>query len=135
MNTNEALENIKYKHNDILFVKDGTYLIGNCALISKYDTKIIFQSHLYKIRCNDWKILSPYLFLASISSDIVIRQIQSKRFTQDIIDTIGKRIYELILPIPKDQKKRLYIENLVKKSINERIEAKELSKKAISQIC
>jgi len=123
------------KENDILFVKDGTYLIGNCALISKYDTKIIFQSHLYKIRCNDWKILSPYLFLASISSDIVIRQIQSKRFTQDIIDTIGKRIYELILPIPKDQKKRLYIENLVKKSINERIEAKELSKKAISQIC
>src|SRR5699024_185780 len=35
---------------DILMVKDGTYLIGTCAILTEYDTKIIYQSHLYKIR-------------------------------------------------------------------------------------
>ena len=31
-------------------VKDGSYLIGTCAMITKHDTKIVYQSHLYKIR-------------------------------------------------------------------------------------
>jgi type I restriction enzyme M protein len=37
---------------------------------------------------------------------VVKRQIKSKQFTQDIIDTLGKRILELVLPIPKDKSLR-----------------------------
>lgn len=37
---------------------------------------------------------------------MVKRQIKSKQFTQDIIDTLGKRILELVLPIPKDKSLR-----------------------------
>lgn len=115
---------------DILMVKDGTYLIGTCAFISEYDTKIVYQSHLYKIRVNKPEILSPYLLLASLSSQPVIEQIKSKRLTLDIIDSIGKRINELLLPIPKNKEKRAAIENMVKTSINDRIEARELARKA-----
>jgi len=32
----------------------------------------------------------------------VKRQIRSKQFTQDIIDTIGKRLTEVVIPFPKD---------------------------------
>ena len=73
--------------HDILMVKDGTYLVGTCAMISENDTKIVYQSHLYKIRSNDWEKVNPWLLLALLSSPIVKQQIRSKQFTQDIIDT------------------------------------------------
>jgi len=118
------------QEGDILMVRDGTYLIGTCAFISKYDTKIVYQSHLYKIRVLDVSVISPYLLLASLSSKPVIKQIQSKRFTQDIIDTIGSRIHELILAIPKNKDTRLKVETIVHKSIEDRIESRELAKSA-----
>ena len=74
--------------------------------------------------------ISPYLLIAALSCAAVISQIQSKRFTQDIIDSIGSRIKELVLPIPKDKKKRKEVENIVKKSIYDRIEARELARSA-----
>lgn len=119
---------------DILMVKDGTYLIGTCAFISEYDTKMLYQSHLYKIRVNKPEILSPYLLLAALSSEPVIQQIKAKRLTLDIIDSIGKRVNELLLPIPKDPVKRKYIEDMVERSVMDRIEARELARKAKLEI-
>lgn len=118
------------REGDILMVKDGTYLIGTCAIISKYDTRIVYQSHLYKIRVLDRKVISPYMLLAALSAGPVQQQIKSKRFTQDIIDSLGNRIYDLILPIPKDKTLRRKIENSVKKAIEDRIEARELARQA-----
>ncbi|WP_298147530.1 N-6 DNA methylase [uncultured Acinetobacter sp.] len=134
----EIFESLKKKQDvqakDILMVKDGTYLIGTCAFVSEYDTKMVYQSHLYKIRVNKPEVLSPYLLLAALSSEPVIQQIKAKRLTLDIIDSIGKRVNELLLPIPKDKVKRKYIEDMVEKSINERIEARELARKAKLEI-
>ena len=122
------------REGDILMVRDGTYLIGTCAYISKYDTKIVFQSHLYKIRVNKPEVISPFLLLAALSSKPAIGQIQAKRFTQDIIDSLGNRIYELILPIPKDKKKRDKVERMVRQSINDRVESRELARRAKLEI-
>lgn len=118
------------KDGDILMVKDGTYLIGTCAMVSKYDTKIVYQSHLYKIRIIKKDVLSPFLLLAVLSSDPVQKQIKSKRFSQDIIDSLGSRINDLILPIPKDINIRKSIEKNVKKAIEDRVEARELARQA-----
>lgn len=122
------------REGDILMVRDGTYLIGTCAFITKYDTRILFQSHLYKLRVTDTGKLSPYLLLAALSSAPVQRQIKAKRFTQDIIDSLGDRIYEIVLPIPKDNLLRSRIEEMVKKAIEERIEARELARRACLEI-
>lgn len=115
---------------DILVVKDGTYLIGTCAYVSRYDEKMVYQSHLYKIRVHDRNVISPYLLLAALSSKPVVDQIQSKRFTQDIIDSLGKRINELIIPIPKDRSRRKEIDEIVETSIRDRIESRELARKS-----
>lgn len=116
---------------DILMVKDGTYLIGTCAIISEADKEILYQSHLYKIRVTENKYgLDPYLLLAILSSTVVQKQIRSKQFTQDIIDSLGERINELLLPIPKSKKTRERISTLVKKSVIKRIEARKLAKEA-----
>lgn len=115
---------------DILMVKDGTYLIGTCAILTQYDTDIVYQSHLYKIRVLKPDVISPFLLLAILSSNPIKEQIRSKRFTQDIIDSLGKRIYELLLPIPKSKKKQKQISSTVEKVINDRIQARELARKA-----
>jgi type I restriction enzyme M protein len=119
---------------DILMVKDGTYLIGTCAMVTEYDKRMVFQSHLYKLRVTDQEKLSPYLLLAVLSSDPVQRQIKAKRFTQDIIDSLGKRIHELTLPIPKDQSRRAEITETVKKAMQDRIEARELTRRACLEV-
>jgi len=90
------------KNGDILMVKDGTYLIGTIGLITKTDEEMIYQSHLYKIRVNENKIgLTPHNMFAILSSNFLLRQIKSKQLTQDIIDSLGRRIYDLQIPIPK----------------------------------
>lgn len=116
---------------DIFMVKDGTYLIGTCAIVSEADKKILYQSHLYKIRVNENNYdLDPYLLLAILSSTVVQKQIRSKQFTQDIIDSLGERIKELLLPIPKSKETRKRISGLVKKAVNNRIEARKLAEEA-----
>ena len=115
---------------DILMVKDGTYLIGTCAFITEYDTQIVYQSHLYKLRLTKQSSLSPYLLLALLSSEPVQKQIKAKRFTQDIIDSLGQRIHELVLPIPKSQQLCQQVAQTVEQAIRDRIEARELARKA-----
>jgi type I restriction enzyme M protein len=123
------------QENDIFIVKDGTYLIGTCAIVTRYDLKIVYQSHLYKIRVlKETEFINPYLLLAVLSSDIVQAQIKSKRVTHDIIDSLGARINELMLPIPKDENLRETVTEMVKRAIEERIEAKELARKAREMI-
>ena len=116
---------------DILMVRDGTYLIGTCAIISEHDKEIVYQSHLYKIRVGKNDLgLNPYLLLAILSSPVVLRQIKAKQFTMDIIDSLGDRLYELILPIPKSNQTREEVTDLVKRSVEKRFEARTLARQA-----
>ena len=48
----------------------------------------------------------------SLNTDIVQQQIRAKTFVQATISTLGNRVYEIILPIPKDK-------NVIDKIINE----------------
>lgn len=88
---------------DILIVRDGTYLIGTMAIVTKSDLPMLFQSHIYRVRVHEPAKLNPWLFFACLHAPIVKKQIRAKQFTQDIIDTVGKRIYEVIVPFPKDK--------------------------------
>lgn len=118
------------KAGDILMVRDGTYLVGTCAIVSEADTEIVYQSHIYKIRSEDHSRMNPNLLLAALSSPIVREQIYAKRFTQDIIDTLGRRIKELLLPIPKDENKRDEIVKLVREALEYKSKARALARSA-----
>lgn len=122
------------QENDILMVRDGTYLVGTCAMIGKGETKIVYQSHLFKIRSLDEDVIHPYVLLSVLSSPIVKAQIFSKRFTQDIIDTLGARLHELVLPIPKSKKEVEKIKRYVGQVMDNKAQTRELTKKAILEI-
>ena len=117
-------------------VKDGSYLIGTCAMITKYDTRIVYQSHLYKIRVSKENAynLDKYYLLAVLSSDFVRQQILAKTFSHDIINSLGDRLKDLIIPIAKDTKRIERIAGMVQKSINESIEARELARKVRAEV-
>lgn len=124
------------QEGDILMVKDGSYLIGTCAMITKYDTRMVYQSHLYKIRVNaeNQYGLDKYFLLASLSSDFFRQQVLSKTFSQDIINSLGDRLKEIIIPISKEPKKIKEISDMVKKSINWSMEAKKMARKARNEV-
>ena len=88
---------------DILLVRDGTYLIGTSAIVTDADLPMLFQSHIYRIRVLKPATISPWLLFACLNTPIVKRQIKAKQFTQDIIDTLGKRFLEIVMPVPKDK--------------------------------
>lgn len=114
---------------DLLFVRDGTYLIGASCIVSEIDSKMLYQSHLLKFRISKKSPISAPLMLALLSSPIVRKQIRSKQFTADIIDTIGNRFLELVLPVPKDRPKKNRIESQVLAIVKERVRLREILRK------
>ncbi|PPH67645.1 N-6 DNA methylase [Rathayibacter rathayi] len=120
--------------DDILMVRDGTYLVGTCAIVTELDARIVFQSHILKIKVHETSTLDPKLLLALLSSPIVKEQIWSKRFTQDIIDTLGVRWRELVVPIPRSATDRKKIAESAAEAIQLRIDARLASRRAVMQV-
>ena len=116
------------KPEDILMVKDGTFLIGKTAFITELDTKIVLQSHFKRLRVLNKKKLSPYLLMGMLNTKIVRKQFDSKIFTQSSISTLGNRIGELSLPFPKSDEDRENLTKTVKDIINKKMQIKKLSK-------
>ncbi len=110
---------------DILIVRDGTYLVGTSCLITEYDTKMLFCGGLIKIRALKKDILDEYLLLGLLNSYIVKRQLRTKQFTRDVIDTLGQRLKEVVIPIPSSLELRSAISSEIKKIVNNRIEARD----------
>lgn len=119
---------------DIFMVRDGTYLIGTCAIVEESDLPLLYQSHIYKIRVVDKKHFDPYLMLASLSCPFVQRQIKSYCVSQDIIDSLGTKINDIILPLPKSKKKCEDISRRVKLALQARAKSKELAREAMLEV-
>lgn len=113
---------------DILFVRDGTYLIGTNCFITAIDKDILYQSHVLKLRVSNHAQLNPYLLFLALNSPFVQRQIRSFQFTADIIDTIGQRFYELVIPIPKDKGVRDRLVNESSRALASRMTGKAFVK-------
>lgn len=121
----EYAEKEDVQEGDILIVRDGTYLVGTSCIITACDTKMLYCGGLIKIRVKNKAYLDEYLLLGLLNSYIVKRQIRTKQFTRDVIDTLGKRINEVIIPIPKDKTIRDEISRRVKEIVDSRVAARE----------
>ena len=110
---------------DILLVRDGTYLVGTSCMITAEDSRSLFCGGLIKLRSLDHERLNPYLLLGLLNAYIVKRQMRTKQFTRDVIDTLGQRLREVILPIPKSASLRCEIADAVKGVIDRRITARK----------
>jgi hypothetical protein len=57
---------------------------------------------IYKLRAVQAEVLDSGLLFTLLNLPFVRRQMRNKQFTRDVIDTLGKRLAEVVLPIPKD---------------------------------
>lgn len=119
---------------DILMVRDGTYLIGTCAMVTRHDEQIVIQSHLLKLRVHDAAPFDSHFLLAVLSSTPVQAQIRSLSFTQDIIDSLGDRIRDVLIPVPRDRDRLEAISRKVQRVIDDRVEARELSREVVREV-
>lgn len=108
------------QENDILFVHEGTYLIGTAAMVTSVDGPMLYQHHLAKFRVNDTSPVSPYYFLALLQSDIFQLQVRSKQFSADIIDSVVGRIEEIFVPIPRSKERHDSISTQVREAVEGR---------------
>jgi len=106
------------RENDILFVNDGTFLIGRSAMVSKLDEKCIIQSHLRKIRLLQNGELTPFYLFYLLNSKVVQEQIEKQTFVQATLSTLGSRIMELVLPVPTDKAEIYKVSNEIKEIID-----------------
>ena len=123
---NQYAKNEDVQAKDILIVRDGTYLVGSSCIITELDTKMLYCGGLIKIRVKDNGFINAYLLLGLLNSYIVKRQIRTKQFTRDVIDTLGQRFKEVVIPIPKSTIIRKQISERISAIVNSRIEAREI---------
>ena len=116
------------RKDDILMVKDGTFMIGKTAIVTDLDTKIVLQSHFIRLRVIDKRKMSPYLLLGLLNTEVVRKQFDSNVFTQSSISTIGKRIRKLVLVVPKEPEEVARLTRTVKQIVDSKRNAKKLSR-------
>ncbi|MBI5650615.1 MAG: N-6 DNA methylase [Chloroflexi bacterium] len=120
------------RQNDILFVNDGTFLIGRTAMITRLDTRIVIQSHLKKIRVVKPESLNPFYLFYLLNSNIAQKQIAVKTFTQATLSTIGNRLRDIILPISNDPAEIERISRQVQAIVEEKTRLREQTMQLIA---
>jgi type I restriction enzyme M protein len=120
------------RENDILFVNDGTFLIGKSAMVTAADTKCIIQSHLRKIRVLQPEVINPFYLFYLLNTKIVQQQVEMLTFTQATLSTLGNRIMDFQLPIHKDKNEVERISNEVQAIIKLKKELKEKANNLIN---
>ena len=124
-------QNQDIKTYDLLFVKDGMERIGETAMVMPGEEQLILQSHLFKLRINTNQInLDNFNFLYFLNQEYVVKQIKKLIFAQGTIPTIGERIKELTLWIPKNKEECRKISDYMKKSLLFKYEFKKELKTA-----
>ncbi len=117
---------------DILFVNDGTFLIGRTAMISEGEEKILIQSHLKKFRVTSKCQFNAYYLMFLLNTEIVQKQIRARTFVQATISTIGDRLMDVVLPISLDAS---YVDDkakIVKKIIDQKSATRDLLRQVLS---
>jgi len=94
----------KLRPGDILMVVDGRYRIGRCAILHETNYKCVVQSHLKIISVTEKAPFKPIELLLLLSLPSVQREIRSLIFIQSTLGSIGRRLNELKVPVPRSSK-------------------------------
>jgi type I restriction enzyme M protein len=84
---------------DILVVVDGRYRIGATAMLTPANYRCVVQSHLRIISVRKPEVLDPYELLFALNLPSVRLRIRDLVFVQSTLGTLGKRLFELRVPL------------------------------------
>ena len=124
----EKYKNIgrKDKHlekEDILFVRRGSYRIGDVAMVAEYDTEVILTREILTLRAtrkeNEYNI-NPYYLIYLLEHNLTKEQFFNKILIETTLPNISDRWKQLKLPIHKDENIRKRIIKEVKEAFNQK---------------
>ena len=87
---------------DILMVVDGRYRIGTTAIITRNNFRCVVQSHVRIISVVKPDVIDPYELLFALNLPSVKLRIRDLVFVQSTLGTLGKRLFELEIPILRE---------------------------------
>jgi hypothetical protein len=113
--------------DDVILIRDGTYLVGSSALVTANDLPALICGGIYRLRSTDHNALSPATLLGFLNLPVVRWQMRARQFTRDVIDTLGYRLFEVMVPDPTSQfaidlGAKLSTEMLLKANLRSRIQ-------------
>ena len=114
---------VKLEAKDILFVKEGSYRVGDVALLSPDDTGIFLNHHtlVFKIAKEDNKYgIDAYYLLYLLSHHLTKKQFFNKIMIDTTLPNIGDRWSELLLPVSNDPKKIEDVKSKLKATFEKR---------------
>jgi type I restriction enzyme M protein len=86
---------------DILMVSDGRYRIGRTAILHAHNYRCIVQSHIRIVSVMPRSPVSPIELLYLLNLPMIQHQIRNLVFIQSTLGSLGKRLYEVRIPLPK----------------------------------
>ncbi|WP_425153004.1 hypothetical protein [Candidatus Palauibacter sp.] len=119
---------VRLEPGDLVFVKDGSYRIGDIGVVLPGDTKMLLDGHCRVFRVveeNEWGIDWRYLAYL-MSHRLTRRQIPSKVFINTTLPDIGDRWRDLLLPVSTDTSIRAGVRMAVERACQRREEANSL---------
>ncbi|GAC56166.1 putative methyltransferase [Gordonia hirsuta DSM 44140 = NBRC 16056] len=96
----EHREALDLRIGDVLIVVDGRYRIGTCGMITARNVRSLVQSHLQIVTvAPEATDLDPFAFMFALTLPSVRLRIRDLVFVQSTLGTLGKRLYELEIPL------------------------------------
>ncbi|MCL4406247.1 MAG: N-6 DNA methylase [Patescibacteria group bacterium] len=119
---------VELKVKDIVFVKEGSYRIGDVALLSPTDTGILLNHHSLIFRVineeNKYGIDAFYL-LYLFSHHLTKQQLYNKIMIDTTLPNIGNRWEEILLPVARNSKEREKIKTKIGQAFMKKWEAQK----------
>ncbi len=89
------------KPNDILMVCDGRYRIGKTAILHEHNYRSVVQSHIKIISVAPDAPINAIELLYLLNLPMVQHQIRNLVFIQSTLGSLGKRLGEILIPLPQ----------------------------------
>lgn len=86
---------------DILMVADGRYRIGRTAILHEHNYRCVVQSHIRILSVRSNSPISPIELLYLLNLPMVQHQMRNLVFIQSTLGALGKRLYEIRVPLPR----------------------------------
>ena len=100
---------LRLQAKDILFVKEGSYRVGDVAILSEFDTDIFLNHHtlVFRVTNEDNKYgIDAFYLLYLLSHGITRKQFYNKIMIDTTLPNIGDRWSELKLPVSRSEQEK-----------------------------
>jgi type I restriction enzyme M protein len=87
--------------NDILMVADGRYRIGRTAILHEHNYVCVVQSHVKIITVTPKSPINAIELLYILNLPMIQHQIRNLVFIQSTLGSLGSRLNEIMMPLPK----------------------------------